>query len=203
MNSRRKESRLRSLIILVSAAVALSGCAARTAQQSRPEFAAAMPQAASQQTVTFFQSAVSNHLFLTQSAELALQRSRNQAIRSHAQALYNDHSQLLSRTSAVAEAARTQALSPMLQAQHFGLLSRLQTIAPAQFDETYRNTLVMAHMQAIELNQQYLISGDDPAARSLAAEVLPVLQGHLASGQSLSIGAAPRYRGPAHPGERG
>ena len=192
---------MRSLIIVAAAAIAVGGCAARTPP---PEPAApAAPQPPSQNTQAFFQSAVSNHLFVMQTAELALQRSRNQAVRNYAQALYNDHSQLLNRTSAAVEAARVPNVSPMLQQQHFGLLSQLQSVAPAQFDETFRNAEVMAHMQAVELHQRYLVNGDNPAARNLAAEVLPALQSHLATGQSLIIAAPPRYRGPLHSGERG
>ena len=138
-----------------------------------------------------------------QSAELALQRSREPAVRAYAQTLLNDHQNLLNRTSMAIELAGVPVPSSLLQPRHFSLFQQLQTIPSAGFDETYRNIQVMVHIQAIDLQQRYAMTGDNAGLRALASETVPVLHAHLASAQRLRMMPLPRYRASPRAGERG
>ncbi len=182
--------------------MALSACASRGPAPQPVSPVPAVPQSASPLTQSFLQATASAHLFELQTAEMALQMSRDPGVRAYAQSLHNDHSHLLSRTSAVAESARASP-APMLQPHHFSLLQQLQTAGPTHFDETFRNIQVMAHMQSIDVHQRYTATGDNPAVRAFASEVLPFLHAHLAAAQSLRIVSPPRYRPRPRPGERG
>jgi putative membrane protein len=152
----------------------------------------------------YAQSAASAEQFEIQSSQLALQVSQNPAVRSYAQMLINDHSQLASRLNAAAQSSGIPAAPPVLLPQHSSLLSQLQYAPPADFDSTYRNIQVMALMQSADLHQGYAATGAVQPMRDFAASAVQTVQMHLGQAQALTIDT-PRMRVPnsRRVGERG
>lgn len=189
-------------LLLCTVLLGLSGCVARAPAPRAVESASA-PQTNSTVDQAYVQAAISGHLFQMQSAELALHRSRNPGVRALAQTIHYEHSQLLTQTSTALQAAGLQPSSPLLQPQHFGLFNQLQSVPSPQFDATFQNMQVMAHMQAVELHQRYSTTGSSSALRHLAMQAMGAENAHLATSQALRIAAPPEYRPRPRPGERG
>ena len=173
------------LLLLLIFSIGIGGCVARA-----PGFRTGSRISAISTTVadqSYVQAVVSGYLFKLQSAKLALNRSRNPAVRAHAQSLYNDYSQLMSRTSTMLEAAGLTPPSLMLQPQHFRMFNDLQIADSAQFDETFQKLQLKTYLQSIELHQRYATSGSIAALRTLARQAFAMEQSHLAATQALRL----------------
>jgi putative membrane protein len=55
------------------------------------------------------------------------------------------------------------------------------------FDQAFQQIQIQAHQQALTLHQNYAASGDVPALRATAAQIVPVVQNHLSALQSLQL----------------
>jgi putative membrane protein len=188
---------------LPALAILVGGCTTQSAPRPQLPNPAPVKAAPSAAAISYAQETASAHLFEIQAAEIALARSRDPAVRNYAQSLLKDHRNLLDRASSAIERAGVTVTSPLLQQRHFALSQQLQMVAPAQFDETYRNIQVMTHMQSIELQQRYAATGDNAELRQLANEMLPALHSHVNWAQSLRIAPVPQYRARPRAGERG
>ena len=65
-------------------------------------------------------------------------------------------------------------------------LSALQSQTGPEFDRTYLRQQVLAHRQALVLEQAYAAQGADPQVRQAARSAVPVIQRHLAMATQLS-----------------
>jgi putative membrane protein len=54
-----------------------------------------------------------------------------------------------------------------------------------EFDDEYRDTMVMAHKEAVSLFDQAAKNSEDPEVKALAAKLLPKLQHHGAMAKNL------------------
>jgi putative membrane protein len=59
------------------------------------------------------------------------------------------------------------------------LLSALQSLTGAEFDRTYARQQLLAHRQAIAVEQSYASAGSDANLRDAAQSALPMIQHHL------------------------
>lgn len=150
----------------------------------------------------YMQMAASGDLFEIQSSQLALQMSQNAAIRQFAQMLITDHTRLSNTMMATARSAGLTPPPPTLLPHHQQMLDQLR-MSGANFDATYKNLQIAAHQDALTLHQNYASGGDNAALRTVAAQAVPVIQGHLSHAQMLSLAPPPVYEAPADPGERG
>jgi putative membrane protein len=123
--------------------------------------------------------ALQSDAFEISSSQLALQRSRNPAVRSFARRMIRDHS----RTSQALGVPAGTAVA--LDARHATLLNQLAPASGPAFDAAYGQMQVMAHQEAVGMFAAFAQSGTDPAMRAFAQQVLPSLQMHLAMAQRL------------------
>lgn len=194
---------MKKTILLIALGATLAGCATNRAKP--PQQAVTRPPEApspSAASLAFLHAAMSSNQFEIESGQLALHYSRDPAVRSFAQNLVSDHHHLSTRIVMAAQSAGATP-APMLLPQHSALLAQLQGTPAAQFDEAFRNMQVMVHMQAIDAGQRYAATGDNPTLRSVASEMVPLLQAHLSAAQNLRLTPAPAYRPRPRPGERG
>jgi putative membrane protein len=76
--------------------------------------------------------------------------------------------------------------------QHQALLDQLRAAgAGPSFDVAFRDIQINAHQQALQLHQNYAASGDVPALRNVAGQIVPVLQMHLSQLQMLNVAVPP------------
>jgi putative membrane protein len=59
------------------------------------------------------------------------------------------------------------------------------------FDQAFQQIQIQAHQQALMLHQNYAAQGDVPALRTVAGQIVPVVQGHLQALQSMSVAPPP------------
>src|SRR3954452_19879674 len=123
--------------------------------------------------------ALQSDSFEIQSSQLALQRSRNPAVRSFARRMIRDHS----RTSQALGVPAGTAVA--LDARHATMLNQLAPASGPAFDAAYGQMQVMAHQEAVGMFAAYAQSGTDPTMRAFVQQVLASLQMHLAMAQRL------------------
>lgn len=130
---------------------------------------------------TFRRNAVSSNLFEIQSSQLALQRSRNPAVRAFARRMIADHT----RAMAVM-APFNYDIQPALEPREAAMLQQLSTAGGRNFDRLYARMQVMSHQQTIALFNTYAQTGEWYELRQVAGQMLPSLQGHLAMAATLT-----------------
>ena len=177
---------MKYVFIAASTAMLLSGCSTmmgkdmamdgRTAAGSM-----AMPTTAS----AYMEMAHSSDMFEVQSSQLALQMSRNPAVRSFAQMMINDHTRMMNEMMAMAPSMGMNMSSMPMMPKHAAMLQRLRSASAANFDMMYKREQIMAHQEALMLHQTYAARGDNPALRAMAARAAPMIEMHLARARAL------------------
>jgi putative membrane protein len=124
--------------------------------------------------------ALQSDAFEIASSQLALQQSRNPAIRSFARQMVQDHSMTSQALGVPAGSAVA------LDARHASMLNQLAPLSGRAFDAAYGQMQVMAHQEAVGMFAAYAQGGADPAMRAFAQQVLPSLQMHLTMAQRLT-----------------
>lgn len=149
----------------------------------------------------------SSDQFEIQSSQLALQASQNPAVRNMANMLIADHTRSTQMLMAAAQSAGLTPPPPALLPPHQAMLDQLRAAGsgPA-FDQAFQQIQLQAHQEALALHQNYSAQGDVPALRTVAGQIVPVIQMHIQHAQSISV--APPPPPPAAPpvgrsGERG
>jgi putative membrane protein len=194
-------------------AILLGGAALLAACQTNPPAPPAAPPVAVDPTNPLFApgymaTAGSSDQFEIQSAQLALQMSQNLAVRNFANMLIADHTRSTQMIVSAAQSAGLAPPAPALLPQHQAMLDQLRAAgAGPNFDLTFKQIQIQAHTDALALHQNYAASGDVPALRAVAGQIVPVVQMHLSQAQMLNV-AAPMTPPPPAPlpgrsGERG
>ena len=124
--------------------------------------------------------ALQSDAFEISSSQLALQQSRNPAVRSFARQMIRDHSMTSQALGVPAGSAVA------LDARHASMLNQLAPLSGRTFDAAYAQMQVMAHQEAVAMFTAYAQGGVDPAMRAFAQQVLPSLQMHLTMAQRLT-----------------
>ncbi|HUP67287.1 MAG TPA: DUF4142 domain-containing protein [Sphingomicrobium sp.] len=195
---------MRTMGILLASAIALAGCSsnpppvapAAVVDPNNPLFAPG-----------YMAMAGSSDQFEIQSGQLAHERAQSPAVHNLASMLIADHTRSTQMVVAAAQSAGITPPPPVLLPQHQALLDQLRAAGsgPA-FDMAFRDIQIQAHQQALMLHQNYAASGDVPALRTVAGQIVPVVQTHLTALQALSLAAPlPPVAPPPvnRPGERG
>jgi putative membrane protein len=123
---------------------------------------------------TFRRMANSTNLFEIQSSRMALQRSRNPAVRRFAQQMLADHTRA---TAALAQF--NYDTPPALDPRHAGMLQQLSAARGRAFDRLYARMQVMAHQETVALFSTYAQTGEWWELRQFAGQTVPRMQAHL------------------------
>lgn len=159
-----------SLSVLVLGGCAGGGGTSRVAPPPPPAAAAIAPAMAA---AAYVAMAASIDLFEIQSAELALQRSRDPANRAFAQRTLRAHEGTSAQLSMAGR--RLNLLpSPTLNPEHQAMLNALRT-AP-DFDRTYRAQQATLHRQGVALHGNYARAGSSPTLRPVARNAEDVMR---------------------------
>jgi putative membrane protein len=136
----------------------------------------------------FAMSAAQSDQYEIHAAQDAITQSQNPSVRAFAQAMIQDHT----RTSAsLRQAAVSSGLTPpppAMSSDQAAMLAALQGLRGADFDKTYARQQVLAHHQALAVDQSYANAGTDANLRKAAQSAVPVIRRHLSMAQALSTG---------------
>jgi putative membrane protein len=196
---------MRKLAILFGGAAVLAACS------SNPPPAPIVPAVVVDPNNPLFAPgymamAGSGDQFEIQSSQLALQMSQSQAVRNLANMLIADHTRSTQMVVASAQSAGLTPPPPALLPQHQALLDQLRSAGSGpSFDMAFKDIQINAHQQALQLHQNYAASGDVPALRATAGQIVPVVQMHLSQLQRLNVAPPPPppMPTPGRSGERG
>lgn len=126
----------------------------------------------------FFESAASSNLFEIQASQLALTKASDPKLKAFAEKMVQDHTEASDKLTALAQ-SKNQTVPTTLLKRHQSMLDALNKDKPGKdFDEDYRNKMVMTHKEAISLFDQTAKKAEDPDVKSFAATLLPKLQMH-------------------------
>lgn len=174
---------MKTALALVAATVALAACSNMQSSQSGSGMdsgAGTAPSARSSavDTQVYLNQATAADIFEIESSRLALERSRDPAVRALATRMLDEHT----RSSAKMEAA-SKALGMKSQVSAVGgvaaqRLAQLRNTSGAEFDRMYLSMQAEAHEQAYNVHSGYAAHGETPQLRSLASEMATLVQQH-------------------------
>jgi putative membrane protein len=136
----------------------------------------------------YIRQAASSDQFEIQSSQLALQQSRNTAVRQFAQQMIDEHRAASRKLQTAATGAALQSPGSDLLPAHRAKLDDLREAKAEDFDEKYIEKQREAHDEAIKLHEAMTRTRNAPAQlASFAREVLPTVQGHARMLEGMKI----------------
>ena len=114
-----------------------------------------------------------------QSSRLALEKSSNPQVQQFARTMIDYH---IETTQAVLTAARDAGLDPpppQLMPMQRDMITQLQRLSGAGFDQTYLWQQNRAHDMALTLHSNYASSGGAAPLRQAAQTAMPIIQRHI------------------------
>lgn len=175
---------IRTLLLSGALALGVSLTGAAPAALAQPASASAMPTDA----MGFITAAGQSDQFEIQSGQLAASQGGSGKVRDFGKQMVKDHAK---STAMVMKAASTAGMTPPagpppLRADQQQMLGQLQRLHGADFDRTYVQQQMQAHDEALMLHQNYARSGDTPALKSAAAQIVPVVRMHRSMLQGMA-----------------
>lgn len=132
-------------------------------------------------TPTYIAKAGAGDLYETQSSKLILQTTKNKAVRAFATQMIADHAKSTSLVKAAAKKSGLTTTPPALEPTQKDMIASLTAASGAGRDSLYLKQQHMAHEQALALHQDYAATGDKPALKAAAAQIVPVVKKHIAN----------------------
>jgi putative membrane protein len=138
----------------------------------------------------FVQAAAQTDEFELLEANTALAESKDQQVRSYAQAMIDAHRQTTaSLRDAVARSGLDQP-NPGVSGDQSSFLASLQSQRGAEFDKVYIRQQILVHRAALATQQEYARSGDNPAVRQVASTMVPIVSSHLQMAEKIASGGS-------------
>ena len=167
--------RLAPIALVGLIVLALGGCASGEAPRGRT--AAGPPIVIRPLFPADYMAAASSiDLFEIRSAELALTRTQNPALRNFAQAMIADHQGTSAQLSLAGRRLNLLPAATLLPA-HQAMFDELS--ASGDFDATYRRQQITVHQTAVKLHGDFAGRGESPTLRTVAQNALAVVRRHL------------------------
>lgn len=175
---------MKSTFTTLAAVMALAGGAALIVPAD-PSARAEAQRGAARAALTYVAKAGAGDLYEIESSQIAAERANRPGVREFARMLVADHRRSSER---VAAAARSDGLAPpppRLEPRHRAMLRQLERARGPGFDRLYLNQQIPAHLEARALHRNQARNGRG-ALRRVAADTVPVVEGHLAQARRLA-----------------
>ena len=140
----------------------------------------------------FAMSAAQSDQYEIVAAQDALAQSQNPRIKAFAQEMIDAHMRTTEALKAAVTASGMMPPPPAMSSDQASMVSAIQSLRGADFDKAYARQQVLAHTQALAVEQSYANAGKDANLRKAAQAAVPVIQHHLQMAQDLSavVGAS-------------
>jgi putative membrane protein len=129
-------------------------------------------------TPTYLAKAGGGDLFEIQSSQAILAKTGNADIKAFAQAMVTDHGTSTAKLKAAAKEAGITVPPPALDPTQQQALDSIKAATGNDADKAYLGAQRDAHAAALNLHQGYSASGDTPALKAAASEIVPVVEHH-------------------------
>jgi putative membrane protein len=127
----------------------------------------------------FAMAAAQSDQYEIQAARDAITQSQNPQIRAFAQQMIADHTRTSDSLRRAALASGLPAPAQAMSSDQATMLSALQGLRGADFDKAYAKQQVLAHTQALAVEQSYASAGMNPNLQAVARSGAPLIQHHL------------------------
>lgn len=118
-------------------------------------------------------------------AHVAEVQGQDTRVRSFAEAMIRDHMRLTEDLRKATQAAGLPVPPPGLSSDQAALLGGLQGLRGAEFDKAYARQQVLAHTQAVAVEDSFATSGADTTLKTTAQAALPTIEDHLKMAKQL------------------
>jgi putative membrane protein len=132
----------------------------------------------------FIEDAAKGGMFEVQSGKLAEQKAKDEAVKSFAQRIVQDHTKANDELQQIAQAKGVKMPDKEKWMQRHEM-SKLQKLTGADFDREYAQHSVKDHEKDIKDFEKAASKVKDPDLKAWAEKQLPVLREHLAMAQKL------------------
>jgi putative membrane protein len=120
--------------------------------------------------------------------QLAQTAASAQPVKDYAQMLARDHTSDYGQLSSVAQQASLTIPNAIDAAHNKAMIDPFQKLNGAAFDHKYVQEMIAGHTKAIAIYKKEAADTQNPALKSYAEQVLPVLQKHLDGAKALEKG---------------
>jgi putative membrane protein len=127
----------------------------------------------------FASAAAQSDQYEIQAAQDAVAQSQNAQIKAFAKQMIEDHTRA---SESLRQAVLASGLPPppeAMSSDQAAMLSALQSLRGSEFDRAYANQQVLAHNQALAVEQSYAAAGTDPNVVAVAKSGVQMIQHHL------------------------
>lgn len=129
---------------------------------------------------TFANAAAASDMFEIESSKLAADKASAAKVKTFAGNMVKMHTESTAKLKAAASSASPAiAPDPTLSSMQQQTLDMLKTKSGADFDTAYAKAQVDAHQMTLDALKAYSASGDVASLKAFAAEMVPVVTGHL------------------------
>ena len=133
----------------------------------------------------FLEKAAQGNVAEVHAARLALTKSTNDAVKSYAQKLEQDHTKSTEELSSIAK-DRGVSLPTTMSPEHQKEMTKLEGLSGDQFDKQFMKMMVKDHKKHVSEFEKYGNRGIDSSLKSFAEKTLPGLRSHLTDAQQVS-----------------
>jgi putative membrane protein len=119
-------------------------------------------------------------------AQLALQRSKNNAVRQYAQRMIKEHT--LANQELMQLAKQKQIAPPTTLGKYEAVRAQLSQLSGQAFDQAYLNDAgVNSHMENLAVHRRQAQLGRDPELKAYAAKYTPIVTAHLQMAEQMAV----------------
>lgn len=129
-------------------------------------------------------AAAIGNLYEIEAANIAWERSASEDVKAFAKMLIADHTAANSKLEVLVSQAEGS-MPGSLDDEHQKMIDDLKAADDATFDSVFLAQQVAAHEAALQLHENYIASGDDPAFKDFATESVKTVQAHMKHAQTL------------------
>jgi putative membrane protein len=135
---------------------------------------------ASKSEEEFILAATTGNQYEISASRLALQNSQNSDVRTFAQHMIDDHTQIGNDMKTVLSSSNAQLKQPdvSIGPKQQKMLDKLTSLKGDAFDKEYLKQQVTAHDETVSLFYDYTKNGDNTALKNFAQKELPTIQEH-------------------------
>lgn len=187
--------------IVLPAAVLVLGLAACNEQGASPAVDKAQDAAAApvgqmsaatmgaNSPAAYVPNAAMGDMYEIQAADIALERSTNDRVKTFATMLKTDHTAASEALKAAVPQAAPDATVPTdLDERRQGLIDNLRSASADDFDRVFIDQQIAAHNEALTLHQGFADNADAPALAQHAAATAPKIEAHLRMAEEIRSG---------------
>ena len=135
--------------------------------------------AAAVPTSEYLMKAGAGDLYEKTSSKLVLGSTTDPKIKKFANEMIADHTKSTAMVKAAAAKSGLKPKPPMLDADQKKMVADLTAAKGAARDQLYVTQQKTAHAQALALHSDYASSGDKPALKAAASQIVPVVKMHI------------------------